>query len=283
MKEISMSHALRLSRRLPIVVSCILALAILGWVGGQAPVEAQTAKPAAKPPAKPKVAVKTKKGNWVKLCGKRPAPPAKAGGKPTLAEICSVQIEWLDPLGQLHVVARIAKVTGKTDQAMELSLPHMPMPIYARPKKKGDKPKQVGRRMSSFIVPAGIRIFVDGDKKAPIKLKFAACDPFGCLASGKADDAVVKKLKAGGKITIVAVDVSGVPVRYPTLPLTGFTAAYDGKPVDPKKFAAARKQLNATIKRNREIASKRMQAKRAAEKAAQGMVPLAKPPAPAKK
>ena len=246
-----------------------MALAIFGWGAALMPAQAQTAKPAAKapatakPPAKPKVAGK-KKGNWVKLCGKRPVPPKKAGEKPGIAEICSVQIEWLDPLGQLHVVARVAKVTGKEGQAMELSLPHMPMPIYARPKKKGDKPKQVGRRMSSFIVPAGIRIFIDKDKKTPIKLKFAACDPFGCLASSKADDEVIKKLKAGGKITIVAVDVSGVPVRYPALPLTGFTAAYDGKPVDPKKFAAARKQLNATIRRNREIASKRLKEQRAA-------------------
>lgn len=279
MKAISMSHALRLSKRLPIFVSCILALAILAWAGQQAPVEAQTAKPAtgAKPPAKPKVASKKKTGNWVKLCGKRPIPPTKAGGKPGIAEICSVQIEWLDPLGQLHVVARIAKVSGKTDQAMELSLPHMPMPIYARPKKKGDKPKQVGRRMSSFIVTAGIRIFIDADKISPIKLRFAACDPFGCLASAKADEALVKKLKAGGKITIVAVDVSGVPVRYPTLPLTGFTAAYDGKPVDPKKFAAARKQLNATIQRNREVASQRMKAKRAAAKAAKAKAPATAP------
>lgn len=246
------------------------------------PVFAQAEKKApAKPAAKKAAPAKKKDGAqsiWVKLCGKQTVAPKKAGDPPTQRELCSTQVESLDPLGRFHIVVRLAKVTSTKEQALEVSLPHLPIPVFARQKgaAKDAKPKQVGARSSSFIIPAGVRVKVDDDKDA-IKLSFGACDPFGCLASAAVDDKVIKRLKSGKQIAIHAIDISGVAIPFQVLPLTGFTAAYDGKAIDAKTFADGRKALYQQIEANRRAALEQMRMQQEAAKDA------AKKATPAKK
>ena len=60
-------------------------------------------------------------------------------------------------------------------------------------------------------------------------------------------------MKTGGGLMVLAVNAQLKPIGFP-VPLTGFTVAHDGKPVDNKAYAQARSKLMAQI-RERQIAA----------------------------
>jgi len=101
------------------------------------------------------------------------------------------------------------------------------------------------RRVFRIIVPSGrslppgVQLAVDGKQSTAIPYIF--CRPRVCSAEVGLNDALVKVLKAGGKIDVTTVDFQGNKQPIP-ITLKGFTAAYDGPPQDRGQGLAQQQQ-----------------------------------------
>ncbi|MHA1165188.1 MAG: invasion associated locus B family protein, partial [Alphaproteobacteria bacterium] len=85
----------------------------------------------------------------------------------------------------------------------------------------------------------------------------------GCVAEAQATPEVIAKLKKGGRLDIGTISLNQKRIGF-RVPLTGFTRAYDGPPIDRKVYAKARREMFQVI-RKRQI----LLAKKAAEAAKQ--------------
>ena len=88
----------------------------------------------------------------------------------------------------------------------------------------------------------------------PIKMKYSFCHVAGCVAEIQLSEDFLKQMKAGKKIVVATIGISGKPIGFP-IPLNGFGKAYAGKPIDSKKYAKARKAMMLDI-RKRQIQAK---------------------------
>lgn len=93
----------------------------------------------------------------------------------------------------------------------------------------------VERKVMQLIVPTGrslppgIQVRVD-DKRAT-SIPFLYCRPQGCVAEVRLDDTLVGIFKQGGKVEVTTINFQGKENPVP-VSLQGFTAAYDGPPVE---------------------------------------------------
>lgn len=207
-----------------------VSAAILGLGLAISPAEAQQKAPAAPAAAPKKKAEPAKKPQnaWVKLCETQASIDKK---------ICLTHHERLDGnTGMVLVSAAVRKVEGQDKEAFMVMVP------------------------LGMAIPPGIQVRIDdGD---PINLKYTICHAAGCTAEAPASKDVVDKLKKGNKMVVAAINLSGKAIGFP-VPLTGFTKAYQGGPVDSKKYQEARRQLMQMIrKRQVELAKKAAEAKK---------------------
>lgn len=209
-----------------------LGAALLVMVAGAgAPSYAQDAKPEAKKP----------QSAWVKLCEKAPIVKADKDGKAQKEdkEICLTHHERLDGnTGMVLVSAAVRKVEGQDKQSLMVMVP-LGMAIPAGVRAAVYTPDQWAKAAKNEKVD-------DKDLK-PFNLKYSLCHPAGCTAEVDAPPELVDSLKKGGGLMILAMNAATQPIGFP-VPLDGFTAAYDGPPVDNKAYAEARGQLMAQIR-----------------------------------
>lgn len=160
---------------------------------------------------------------WVKLCEK--APSLQEEGKQM--DVCLTHHERIDGnTGRVLVSAAIRQVEGKDKKSLMVMVP------------------------LGMALPAGVQAKVDDNE--PIKLRYTLCHVGGCTAETEATEEIIKQFQQGERLIVAAMNLSGKPVGFP-VPLTGFTKAYSGDPVDNEKYRAARQQLMQTI-RKRQIA-----------------------------
>ena len=169
---------------------------------------------------------------WIKICEKvklkevpkkgedeKKAKEAKAVEK----NICMTHHESLSArTGQPIVSAAVRKVEGQEKQRFLVTIP------------------------LGMALPAGVHIKVDENE--PMKFKYSFCHVGGCVAETILSEALMKQMRAGSKMIVAAIGISGKPVGFP-VPLSGFAKAYDGKPIDSKKYAEARKVMMKEIRR----------------------------------
>jgi invasion protein IalB len=195
---------------------------------------------------------------WVKLCETAKVQTRGADGKPKAEnkDICLTHHERLDGnTGMVIVSAAIRQVSGQ-DKASLMIMTPLGMAL------------QPGVRAAVYTTEqwkmAQENKKVDETKLSPIRLKYSLCHPAGCTAEIEATADLVDSLKKGGGLMVLAINAAGQPIGFP-VPLTGFTAAHDGKPVDNKLYAQERGKLMAQIReRQRKLAEARQ--KKAAEK-----------------
>jgi len=160
---------------------------------------------------------------WVKLCEK--APSLQEEGKQM--DVCLTHHERIDGnTGRVLVSAAIRQVEGKDTRSLMVMVP------------------------LGMALAAGVQAKVDDNE--PIKLKYTLCHVGGCTAETQATDEIVEQFRKGEKLVVAAVNLSGKPVGFP-VPLSGFTKAYSGDPVDNEKYRTARQKLMNTI-RQRQMA-----------------------------
>jgi tetratricopeptide (TPR) repeat protein len=146
---------------------------------------------------------------WYKLCLPVPAPdPARPGEKKPV-EVCLTQVDIRD--------RSTAVLIGK---------------IAVRDVRGEDKPTVLVLLPADSARSAGALLKIDG--REPLRLAYTNCDQAGCLAEVKIEPAVIGLMKNGKQISYLGLDASG-QARSIAMPLSGFSAAYDGPPIPVEK------------------------------------------------
>lgn len=214
---------------------------------------AQPAKPKAAQPAKPKPAEAKKKpqNTWVKLCQDQQSVNA---GIVTKTKICLSHHERLSAAnGRVLVSVAVRNVQRQEKETLMVLVP-----------------------LGVALAP-GLQVIVDDNK--PVPLRFTFCHIGGCSAEAEATKEVVANLKKGTQLKVLAINNTGKTIAFP-VPLTGFTKAYEGGPIDSKKYHEARQKLMVLIKKRHAELAKKAQAA-AAKKKQENKDAKAKAPAPA--
>lgn len=194
----------------------------------------QPAAPTQQPAAQPKQANQQTDG-WVKLCREMPVVSSK--GAASQKTMCLTQHERLSTAnGKVLVSAAIRNVSGQEQESVMVTVP------------------------LGVALPPGLQAKVDENK--PFSLQFTFCHVVGCTAEALATKEVLDTFKKGNQLVVNVINPSGKIVGFP-IPLTGFTKAYEGNPVDPKIYQAARVELLKRIRaRQIELAKKAAAAKK---------------------
>jgi invasion protein IalB len=177
----------------------------------------------------PAEAAKEPQDAWVKLCEQ--ATSLSEEGK-TL-NVCLTHHERIDGnTGRVLVSAAMRQVEGQDQRTMMVMVP------------------------LGMALPAGVQVKIDENE--PIKLRYTICHIGGCTAEVEATQEIVNQFQAGQQLIVAAVNIAGKPIGFP-VPLTGFTKAYNGEPVDNEKYRTARRQLMETIQQRQAALVKQAQ------------------------
>jgi invasion protein IalB len=150
---------------------------------------------------------------WVKLCEKAQLKKDDKEKK----EICITHQEQLDRnTGGPMVSAAVRSVEGIDTKRFLVTVP------------------------LGMAIPVGAQIKID-DQKEPLKLSYTYCFPNGCTAEMEASDDLLKAMLTGKQLYVSSISVIGEQVLF-KLPLEGFKASFEGKPVDTAQFANVRRQ-----------------------------------------
>lgn len=181
---------------------------------------------------------------WVKLCEKTKLPKGgkpEAGKQPEFEEkdICLTHHERLDGnTGMVIISAAIRQVEGQKTPSLMVMVP-LGMALPAGVKAAVYNKDQWARAQKKERV--------DDKELKPLALKYSLCHPAGCTAEIAAPQDLVKNMESGGGLMVLALNAAGQPVAFP-VPLTGFSDAHKGKPVDNKAYGAARQRLMGQIR-----------------------------------
>jgi len=217
-----------------------------------APAFAQAKKAAPAPAAKGGQADAQKQSQWVKLCDKIKMTPKAAEGQkaePQEKELCSTMFEAIESnTGQIIVSVGLQSIEGAPKQVLAVMVP------------------------LGMILPGGVKLAMytkeQWEKAAKnetielkdlktVDLKFAHCLPVGCTAEMQATTELIDGLKASAGLAVLAIWTNGRQFTIP-VPLNGFAAALDGKPVDNKQYQENRKKLMMQIRQRQvELMNKR--------------------------
>jgi invasion protein IalB len=183
-----------------------------------------------------------------------PAPDAKAaatppaGASPLWAKTCDV-----NPQTKQQVCNTSQEIWLNTDGSVRASFA-----VQTRPDKKYTL---AGFVPLSFIIPAGVQVSVDGDKKAA--LQFMQCNPPiqgtppGCFVVGEGAEDLIAAMRKGAKIALVVTDRQNqqLPIE---MSLAGFGPAFDGAGMDPQAAAKAAIQKSKEFQDAAKAAAQRM-------------------------
>ena len=158
--------------------------------------------------------------------------------KGTKGNVCLTHHERFHPnTGQPLISVAIRKIKGQEQEMLMVMVP-------------------LGR-----LLKPGLLFKVDDEK--PINLSYSFCTTVGCVAEIPATAEVIAKLKKGTKLDIGTMSLNNKRIGF-RVPLSGFTRAFEGPPIDREVYTKARKEMFQVI-RGRQI----LLAKKAAEAAKQ--------------
>lgn len=182
-----------------------------------------------------------------------PAPAAQpaqppAGANPLWTKTCET-----NPQNKQQICNTSQEIWLNTDGSVRASFG-----IQLRPDKKY---AIAGFVPLSFIIPAGVQVAVDGDKKA--MLQFIQCNPPvqgappGCLVVGDGSDELISSMRKGSKMALVVTDRQNkqLPIE---MSLAGFGPAFDGAGMDPQAAAKAAIQKSKEFQDAAKAAAQRM-------------------------
>ncbi len=157
---------------------------------------------------------------WFKACNERDG-----------SNTCNVQFRVQGPGGVNIVTLSLIEIEGENERrAFQIFVP-------------------TGRSL-----PPGIQIQVDGKRSAVVP--YLHCRPQGCTAEVPLDDKLVEVFKKGGRVDVTTISFQGQQQAVPVT-LKGFTAAYDGPPVE--RNAQRQRELSLQEELQRKAEEKRQQ------------------------
>ena len=168
---------------------------------------------------------------WYKVCSKQED-----------IDICNVQNILVADTGQLLTGVSLIEVKGKTNRRIfQITVP-------------------TGR-----LVPPGVGMQIDGGQ--PQKIDYMICLPDRCIAEGPLNDQLVASFKRGSELTLTSVNFQNQPNPI-KMSLQGFTAAFDGEPLQQSDIEARQRQIQDFVNRNTEDFAEKLREEQ--ERAKQG-------------
>lgn len=238
------------SKRFALGAALLAAAAVAMPAHGQ---EKKGAAPKQKAPAAQ--AAPASQSAWVKLCEKAPVVTGvdKKDKDKLIREektICLTHHERLDGnTGMVLVSAAVREVEGSDTKSLMVMVPlGMALPAGVR----------AAVYTQDQWTKAANNEKIDEKSLKPVKLEYSLCHAAGCTAEVEATPDLIKQMKTGGGLMILAVNAGAQPIGFP-VPLSGFAEAHDGKPVDNEAYAKARGQLMAQIRQRQKAAMKAFQ------------------------
>jgi invasion protein IalB len=150
----------------------------------------------------------------------------KACSKQEDVDICNVQNIMVADSGQLLTGVSLLELKGKVNRKIfQVTVP-------------------TGR-----LMPPGINLQIDGGKSQ--KLDYIICFPDRCVAEAPMNDALVGSFKKGTELTLTSVNFQNQPNPI-KVSLNGFTAAFDGAPLQQPDIEQRQKQLQDFVTKNNE-------------------------------
>lgn len=262
--------------RAALLAGCALAVMTAAAPAQQPPAKKETKGKSAAPAKKEQAPAGEKpQSAWVKLCEKAPIVVRDKENKPSreMRSICLTHHERLDGnTGLVLVSAAFRQVEGEDKHHLMLMVPlGMALGPGLRATIYDAKQWEQIQKNEKF----------DDSALKPVMFKFSLCHPAGCTAELEATKELMDSFKAGAGLMVLAVNAQGQVVAFP-VPLTGFSEALDGPPIDNEKYSEARKALMGQIaERQQQLAEEHR--KRQAEGAAAGKDGKGAPPAATKK
>ncbi len=174
--------------------------------------------------------------NVVPAMAQQPGQPPrgwfKACSKQEDIDICNVQNIIVADSGQLITGVSLIEVKGK-----------------------------VNRKVFQVTVPTG-RMMMPGigmqvDTAKPQKVDYAVCFPDRCVAEVPMTDELVASFKKGTELTLTSVNFQNQPNPI-KVSLSGFTAAFDGAPLQQADIEDRQKKLQEFVSRNNEDFAKKL-------------------------
>ncbi|KPQ11169.1 MAG: Invasion protein B, involved in pathogenesis [Saliniramus fredricksonii] len=164
---------------------------------------------------------------WTKVCGTDPA---------TEAEICYTTRDFVSEDGE----------------------PLMAVAVYDIEGGDPDEPNQVVRMLMplGLLLQPGIRFAADQNR--PTNGSYAICFPNGCFAEANIDGDVVDQFKAGETLNVSVQNQVGQVVTF-AVPLEGFTAGFEGDPIDPQELEEQQRRLQEELQRRSDEMRERLQ------------------------
>lgn len=212
--------------RFPSVACGLIVGAALVFASAAVAQDAPPAEPAAPAQqAQPKAAGQTDDTAWVKLCMKNEQTQNK--------QVCLINHEGLEPnTGMVLVAAAVRTIEGDDKQHLLVRLP----------------------TAYSLVIPAGVQIKIDD--KQPLSLQYAVCFPTSCQVQTEISQEMFDNLRKGKQMVVAAVNMQQKTMAFP-VPLSGFSKAFDGQPVDNAQYEQARKAMMEKFRqRQQELAAK---------------------------
>lgn len=147
---------------------------------------------------------------WLKVCGK---------DEQSKTELCSVASYILDGQGNVRGQIRIIDVTRDKEKKriIEAMIP------------------------PGFLIQPGINLVID-DNKTPIPGRYRVCFTNACVTEVLVSDDMLANIRKGSMLNIFFANQKGEWLGA-RVSLAGFSAAYDGKSLDPKVAEEKRKNF----------------------------------------
>lgn len=166
----------------------------------------------------------------------------KACSKQEDVDICNVQNIMVADTGQLLTGISLIEIKGKTNRRLfQITVP-------------------TGR-----MVPPGIGLQIDGGQAQ--KIDYMLCLPDRCIAEGQLTDQLVNSFKRGSELTLTSVNFQNQPNPI-RVTLQGFTAAFDGEPLQQSDIEDRQRRIQEFVSRNTDDFAQRLREEQ--ERAKQG-------------
>ncbi len=153
--------------------------------------------------------------DWTKVCGTDPA---------TEAQICYTTRDFVTEEGEPVMAVAVYELEGQDEQSQ---IVRMLLPL-------------------GLMLQPGIRFAADQNR--PTNGSYAICFPNGCFAESPVGDEVIDQLKQGETLNVSVQNQINQVVTF-AVPLEGFTAGFEGDPIDPVELEQQQRQLQEELQR----------------------------------
>lgn len=159
---------------------------------------------------------------WVKVCNQEPK---------SKKNICLTTQEIRADTGQFLASVAIREIGENEKRSLIIAVP------------------------PGMLLQPGLRLQVDKNKQREIK--YGICFPNACYAELNIDETVIAEMKRGNELILTSLNQQAKAINF-QLTLSGFTASYDGDPIDPAQLQVQQQKLRDELQQKAEAARQRL-------------------------